>query len=78
MQTAYCPVCGKVTGHKRAVGMGTLIAAMVTLGISLLAIRCNPLRCVACGNKTEWNAMNAPETIAVVIVVGLIIWWYLH
>lgn len=78
MQTDYCPVCGKVTGHKRALGKKTLLAALLTLGVSLLAIPLYPLSCKVCGNQKEWNATNAPETLAAVVVVGLMIWWYLH
>jgi len=78
MQTAYCPDCGKVTGHKRAMGKGTLIAALLTLGISLLAIPRYPLRCTVCGYEQEGNFTNTPEIIAAVIVALLIICWYLY
>jgi hypothetical protein len=49
----YCQNCGRVTGHKRAVGMGTFLGACMTLGTSLMATPFYPKRCVVCGCKTS-------------------------
>jgi hypothetical protein len=49
----YCPNCGKMTGHKRVIGMGTLIGGVFTLGASLNAIPFYPIRCIVCGRKSE-------------------------
>lgn len=49
----YCKNCGKVTGHKRTVGMGTFLGACLTLGVSLAATPFYPKRCVVCGCKSE-------------------------
>lgn len=50
MEMFFCLNCGKVTGHKRAVGVGTLLGAVATAGVSLAAIPFYPLRCVVCGS----------------------------
>ena len=49
MQVAYCPNCGKYTGHKRALGAGTVLGAVVTGGASLLAVPAYGKRCAICG-----------------------------
>ena len=49
MQMSYCDNCEKTTGHKRALGAGTVIGALVTGGLSLAATPFYPLRCVVCG-----------------------------
>ena len=53
MDYSYCPNCGKKTGHKRALGWGTLFGALFTFGISLFLIPFYPKRCIACGR--EWS-----------------------
>jgi hypothetical protein len=50
MVTTYCPVCKKITGHKRNVGAGTVLAALVTFAISVFAIPFYPKRRIVCGN----------------------------
>ena len=60
----YCKNCGKVTGHKRVIGMGTFLGACVTLGTSLAAVPFYPKRCVVCGCKTsppESTYIKPPE-----------------
>jgi hypothetical protein len=49
MQIAYCANCGKLTGHKRALGAGTVLGAVVTGGASLLAVPAYGKRCIVCG-----------------------------
>jgi hypothetical protein len=51
MEMLYCQNCKKTTGHKRAIGIGTLLGGVATLGVSLIAIPFYPLRCVKCGAK---------------------------
>ncbi len=66
MQVAYCENCGKMTGHKRAIGVGTALGALVTGGASLLAVPAYGKRCIICG-LTESDAAKttpAPQTIA--------------
>jgi hypothetical protein len=53
MQIAYCPNCGKSTGHKRALGAGTVLGAVVTGGASLLAVPFYAKRCIICGLTVE-------------------------
>ncbi len=53
MQVAYCANCGKHTGHKRSVGVGTALGALVTGGASLLAVPAYGKRCVICGLTVE-------------------------
>jgi hypothetical protein len=44
-----CMSCGKVTGHKRRFGVGTIIALVFTLGWWVLVLPLYPKRCVVCG-----------------------------
>jgi hypothetical protein len=53
MQIAYCPTCGKNTGHKRALGAGTILGTFLTGGLSLLAVPVYGKRCVICGLTVE-------------------------
>ena len=53
MIIAYCKNCGKPTGHKRTLGVGTLVGGALTFGASLLAIPLYPKRCVVCGLSTS-------------------------
>jgi hypothetical protein len=50
MKMMYCSNCGKSTGHKRALGFGTLFMVLLTGGLWLIAIPFYPLRCIICGN----------------------------
>lgn len=52
MDFLFCPNCNKKTGHKRALGMGTLIGGALTFGVSLATIPFYPKRCIVCGRKT--------------------------
>jgi hypothetical protein len=62
MRVAYCPNCGKYTGHKRALGAGTILGAVVTGGVSLLAVPVYGKRCVICG-LTEAEATPRQQEI---------------
>ena len=53
MQVAYCPDCGKSTGHKRALGAGTILRTILTGGRSLLAVPVYGKHCMICGLTVE-------------------------
>lgn len=53
MEYSYCKNCGKMTGHKRNVGIGTFWGALVTGGVSLGAVPFYPKRCIICGKEKE-------------------------
>jgi len=53
MEYSYCPNCGKMTGHKRALGWGTFFGGLFTLGASTFAIPFYPIRCIVCGRKSS-------------------------
>ncbi|HET8552702.1 MAG TPA: hypothetical protein VFM97_09545 [Gammaproteobacteria bacterium] len=48
MQMRYCYGCERMTGHKRKIGVGSLILVLFTW-IWLLAIPFYRVRCVICG-----------------------------
>jgi hypothetical protein len=50
MKMTHCDNCGKSTGHKRALGFGTLFMVLLTGGLWLIAIPFYPVRCIVCGN----------------------------
>jgi hypothetical protein len=59
MQIAFCENCGKHTGHKRSIGVGTALGAVVTGGASLLAVPAYGKRCIVCGLTVEQaNALS--------------------
>lgn len=65
MITAYCNNCAKYTGHKRAIGAGTLVGGVLTGGVSLLAIPLYPKRCIVCGLTTgEGKQVTTPSSPA--------------
>jgi hypothetical protein len=53
MQIAYCPNCGKNSGHKRSLGAGTILGTFLTGGLSLLAVPVYGKRCIICGLTVE-------------------------
>jgi hypothetical protein len=53
MQVAFCANCNKHTGHKRRIGVGTLLVVLITFGWSLLLIPFYSKRCVVCGLTTS-------------------------
>jgi hypothetical protein len=57
MQIAYCPNCGKSTGHKRALGAGTILRTFLTGGLSLLAVPVYGKRCIICGLTVDEAAL---------------------
>jgi hypothetical protein len=53
LQIAYCPTCGMNTGHKRALGAGTILRTLLTGGLSLIAVPVYGKRCIICGLTVE-------------------------
>ena len=53
MKMIHCSNCGNLTGHKRNLGIGTLIMVLITSGLWLLTIPFYPIRCIVCGNKAQ-------------------------
>src|SRR5947209_2013999 len=63
MQISFCQNCGKLTGHKRAIGAGTVLGGVVTGGFSIFAVPFYPKRCVVCGLSTsETDATKPPSS----------------
>lgn len=56
MEISFCQNCGKGTGHKRALGAGTILGAVATGGVSLLGVPFYGKRCVICGLTAEQAA----------------------
>ena len=44
-----CVPCDKKTGHKRALGFGTFVMFVITMGFWVMALPFYPSRCVVCG-----------------------------
>jgi hypothetical protein len=44
----YCALCGRPVEARRQIGVGTVLLAVLTVGISLLAIPFYPKRCSIC------------------------------
>lgn len=53
MENLYCPNCQKQTGFKRAFGIGTLLACIITGGLWIIALPFYPVRCSVCGGITR-------------------------
>jgi hypothetical protein len=79
MQMIFCPNCCQLRGFKRALGFGTLFAAVLTCGLWLLAIPFYPQRCIQCGltRRSAWWYSMTPQQRKIVgaagIVAGLVI-----
>ena len=84
MRTSYCRSCEQTTGFKRSIGIGTLLGAACTGGISLVATPFYPLRCVRCGSVkqpivhrkvwTEERTIKATDTYdiwGIIILIAL-------
>jgi hypothetical protein len=48
MRFRYCETCEKETPHQRALGIGTLLAVLITCGLWTLALPFYPQRCRIC------------------------------
>jgi hypothetical protein len=59
MEMVHCDNCGKITGHRRALGMGTLFAAIITAGLWIFVTPFYPKRCIVCGQAKKTFAKAA-------------------
>jgi hypothetical protein len=50
MATMYCALCSRPVEANRQIGVGTVALAVLTAGISLLAVPFYPKRCSICGS----------------------------
>ena len=73
MKILYCSTCGKRTGHKRALGVGTFVALVCSLGWWLLALPFYPMRCIICGNDNV--AAKAPGIAGALPKPWFKRWW---
>ena len=48
MSTMYCALCRRPVDARRQIGAGTIALAVVTAGVSLLAVPFYPKRCAIC------------------------------
>ena len=60
METFKCANCGANRGFKRNIGVGTLIAIILTMGWYIILIPFYPKRCIVCGGteiirKSFWS-----------------------
>lgn len=60
MPTMYCALCGRPVEAKRQIGAGSVLLAIFTAGISLLAIPFYPKRCSIC--KSAAVSLSPPGT----------------
>jgi hypothetical protein len=60
MNFRYCLKCEEQTAHKRVLGVGTIIMAILTLGLWLLVIPFYPTRCIHCATP-KWTTMDATD-----------------
>ncbi len=59
MEMVHCSNCGKITGHKRVIGVGTLFAAVITAGLWIFLTPFYPKPCIVCGQPKEAFAKSA-------------------
>ena len=70
MTLSYCPSCNRQTCHKRAFGIGTLIAVIVTSGLWLMVMPFYPVRCRICGTIVIAAVGNPDDTPRVTLTVA--------
>lgn len=73
MNCYHCPNCNKVTGHKRALGIGTLFIVFLTAGFWLLFIPLYPKRCIICGDEESESGPLAIITVVIAIFLAFIV-----
>ena len=75
MIVQYCDNCGRRTGHKRVVGVGTIFASLITCGIWIFLTPFYPKRCVVCGlTKAEGEEGKEKEPRSVFAQPGTYVW----
>jgi hypothetical protein len=63
MPTMYCALCGRSVEARRQIGVGTVVLAVVTAGISLLAIPFYAKRCSIC--KSAAVSLTNPDSASI-------------
>ena len=53
MSYEYCPSCRRKMTFKRNIGIGTLLAFIMTGGLWIFMIPSYPKRCIGCGKKSD-------------------------
>lgn len=73
MNTRLCQNCGRRTWHKRHIGAGTVIAALLTGGLSLWLIPFYPARCAVCGHAPGVSARGFGLLVLGLVLPALLI-----
>ena len=77
MRMELCSNCNKTTGHKRALGWGTLFAVILTGGLWLITIPFYQLRCIICGTSSgPSSAKNILPVLGVVVLFFFLVLLY--
>lgn len=61
MATMYCALCSRPVEARRQIGAGTLILAVFTAGMSLLAVPFYPPRCAICKSTALYASPQEAE-----------------
>jgi hypothetical protein len=83
MITQYCNNCGKYTGHKRVIGIGTFFAAVLTLGAWIFVTPLYPKRCIVCGltknlgGHPPESAFSKPSTYLIIFIGWILFMMFL-
>lgn len=56
MATMYCTLCGRPVEARRQIGLGTVVLAVITVGISLLAVPLYRKRCSICKSAAVYDS----------------------
>ena len=75
MKVVYCKNCGKVTGFKRTIGIGTLLAVLITMGLWIFTLPFYPKRCIVCGlskGEKEESDKIKPGVATIIIIVAIL------
>ncbi len=73
MRMIQCPNCEQLTGFKRALGVGTVLAVVFTAGFWLLAIPFYPQRCIKCGLTSVAARYSYDLRILVALAVAFVL-----
>lgn len=74
MTMKRCPSCKRETGHRRAVGLLTIVGLVATAGLWLFALPFYPLRCQICGHsagRPQWQLH--PAYAWVMLILGALV-----
>ncbi|MBF0487522.1 MAG: hypothetical protein HQK98_05115 [Nitrospirae bacterium] len=68
MDFRLCMNCGQQRGFKRSLGVGTIIALLLTAGFWLLALPFYPKRCISCGGTASSSTSNKAGILLIILV----------